>query len=141
MGHRLEVATVFGDVPVSSIHLWLPAILMLVLLALQTPITWSMAIAALGFFVLNLGEMPLANFAQQMAEGTESVSLLALPLFVLAGCIMNASGITRRLLNLAEETYPRDSALNYSVGASPMRGADGASRGGKGARCKPLHLG
>lgn len=86
----------------ASFHLWLPSILMLVLLALQTPITWSMAIAALGFFLLNMGEMPLANFAQQMAEGTESVSLLALPLFVLAGCIMNASGITRRLLNLAE---------------------------------------
>lgn len=86
----------------SSFQLWFPAVLMLVLLALQTPVTWSMAIAALGFFLMNMGEMPLANFAQQMAEGTESVSLLALPLFVLAGCIMNASGITRRLLNLAE---------------------------------------
>lgn len=86
----------------STFQLWAPAVLMLVLLALQTPVTWSMAIAALGFFTLNMGEMPLANFAQQMAEGTESVSLLALPLFVLAGCVMNASGITRRLLNLAE---------------------------------------
>ncbi|MEJ5992708.1 TRAP transporter large permease [Ramlibacter sp. PS3R-8] len=86
----------------STIQLWLPSVLMLVLLALQTPVTWSMAIAALSFFLLNMGEMPLANFAQQMAEGTESVSLLALPLFVLAGCVMNASGITRRLLNLAE---------------------------------------
>ncbi|WP_207717686.1 TRAP transporter large permease [Caenimonas soli] len=86
----------------STLQLWLPAALMLVLLALQTPVTWAMAVAALGFFLLNLGEMPLANFAQQMAEGTESVSLLALPLFVLAGCVMNASGITRRLLHLAE---------------------------------------
>ena len=86
----------------STFQLWGPAVLKLVLLALQTPVTWSMAIAALGFFALNMGEMPLANFAQQMAEGTESVSLLALPLFVLAGCVMNASGITRRLLNLAE---------------------------------------
>lgn len=86
----------------SFLQLWLPAILMLALLALQTPVTWSMAVAALSFFLLNMGEMPLANFAQQMAEGTESVSLLALPLFVLAGCVMNAAGITRRLLQLAE---------------------------------------
>lgn len=86
----------------SAIQLWLPSILMVALLALQTPVTWSMAIAALAFFAMNMGEMPLANFAQQMAEGTESVSLLALPLFVLAGCVMNAAGITRRLLNLAE---------------------------------------
>ncbi|WP_157400716.1 MULTISPECIES: TRAP transporter large permease [Ramlibacter] len=84
------------------LQLWLPSVLMLALLALQTPVTWSMAIAALSFFLMNMGEMPLANFAQQMAEGTESVSLLALPLFVLAGCVMNASGITRRLLHLAE---------------------------------------
>jgi tripartite ATP-independent transporter DctM subunit len=84
------------------IQLWLPSIVMLGLLALQTPVTWSMAVAALCFFLLNMGEMPLANFAQQMAEGTESVSLLALPLFVLAGCVMNAAGITRRLLHLAE---------------------------------------
>ncbi|MBA2961018.1 TRAP transporter large permease subunit [Ramlibacter sp. MAH-25] len=86
----------------SMLQLWLPSVLMLALLALQTPVTWSMAIAALSFFLMNMGEMPLANFAQQMAEGTESVSLLALPLFVLAGCVMNASGITRRLLHLAE---------------------------------------
>ena len=47
----------------STFQLWAPAVLMLVLLALQTPVTWSMAIAALGFFALNMGEMPLANFA------------------------------------------------------------------------------
>ena len=35
-------------------------------------------------------------------EGTQSISLLALPFFVLAGAIMNAAGITRRLLNVAE---------------------------------------
>lgn len=86
----------------SMVQLWLPSLLMVALLALQTPVTWAMAVAALGFFLMNMGEMPLANFAQQMAEGTESVSLLALPLFVLAGCVMNAAGITRRLLHLAE---------------------------------------
>ncbi|KQT11580.1 TRAP transporter large permease [Ramlibacter sp. Leaf400] len=86
----------------SMVQLWLPSLLMVALLALQTPVTWAMAVAALGFFLMNTGEIPLANFAQQMAEGTESVSLLALPLFVLAGCVMNAAGITRRLLHLAE---------------------------------------
>ena len=86
----------------SSFHIWFPAILMLGLLALQTPITWSMAVASLSFFLLNMGDMPLANFAQEISDSTESVSLLALPLFVLAGCVMNAAGITRRLLTLAE---------------------------------------
>lgn len=81
---------------------WLPSIVMALLFALQTPITWAMAIAALSFFALNMSDVPLATFAQEMTEGTQSISLLALPFFVLAGCIMNASGITRRLLNLAE---------------------------------------
>ncbi|MBS7699445.1 MULTISPECIES: TRAP transporter large permease [unclassified Chelatococcus] len=81
---------------------WLPSILMFVLFALRTPITWAMAIPALLFFILNRNDVPLSTFAQEMAEGTQSISLLALPFFVLAGAIMNAAGITRRLLNVAE---------------------------------------
>ncbi|MDI6025341.1 TRAP transporter large permease [Corticibacterium sp. UT-5YL-CI-8] len=86
----------------SFLHLAGPALLVVVLFLLATPITWAMAIGALAFFFLNMDMIPLSNFAQEMAEGSQSVSLLALPLFVLAGCIMNASGITRRLLNLAD---------------------------------------
>ncbi|WP_027997507.1 TRAP transporter large permease [Sinorhizobium arboris] len=83
-------------------HLAGPSLLVVVLLLLSTPITWAMAIGAFAFFLINMDMIPLANFAQEMAEGSQSVSLLALPLFVLAGCIMNASGITRRLLALAD---------------------------------------
>jgi tripartite ATP-independent transporter DctM subunit len=83
-------------------HLAGPSLLVVILFLLSTPITWAMAIGALAFFFLNMDMIPLSNFAQEMAEGSQSVSLLALPLFVLAGCIMNASGITRRLLNLAD---------------------------------------
>lgn len=81
---------------------WLPAIVMLVLLLLRTPITWAMALAALSFYLLNGNMVPLSAFAQEMVEGSQSISLLALPSFVLAGCIMNASGITRRLVGIAE---------------------------------------
>ncbi len=83
-------------------HLAGPSLLVVVLFLLSTPITWAMAIGAFAFFLINMDMIPLANFAQEMAEGSQSVSLLALPLFVLAGCIMNASGITRRLLALAD---------------------------------------
>jgi len=86
----------------SSLSPWLPSILMFVLFAARTPITWAMAIPALLFFILNRNDVPLSTFAQEMLEGTQSISLLALPFFVLAGAIMNAAGITRRLLNVAE---------------------------------------
>ncbi|MDT1060977.1 TRAP transporter large permease [Paracoccus sp. CPCC 101403] len=93
------------------LHLAGPALVVTLLFLLRTPITWAMAIGALSFFVLNIDMIPLSNFAQEMAEGSQSVSLLALPLFVLAGCIMNASGITRRLINLA------DVLVGHMVGA------------------------
>jgi tripartite ATP-independent transporter DctM subunit len=86
----------------SALSPWLPSILMFVLFALRTPVSWAMALAALLFFVLNRQDVPLSTFAQEMTEGTQSISLLALPFFVLAGTIMNAAGITRRLLNVAE---------------------------------------
>jgi tripartite ATP-independent transporter DctM subunit len=84
------------------LHLAGPSALVVLLFLLSVPITWAMAIGALSFFLLNMDMIPLSNFAQEFAEGSQSISLLALPLFVLAGCIMNASGITRRLLNLAD---------------------------------------
>ena len=86
----------------SSISIWLPAILMFVLFALRTPISWAMAISALLFFFLNRSDVPMSTFAQEIVEGTQSITLLALPFFVLAGAIMNAAGITRRLLDVAE---------------------------------------
>jgi len=92
----------------SSLNPWLPSILMFVLFAARTPITWAMAIPALLFFILNRNDVPLSTFAQELLEGTQSISLLALPffvlagVFVLAGAIMNAAGITRRLLTVAE---------------------------------------
>ena len=38
---------------------------------------------------------------QKMNSGVESFSLLAIPLFILAGNIMNNGGIARRLVNFA----------------------------------------
>ena len=86
----------------STVAAWLPAALMFGLLLLRTPITWAMAIAAFSFYLLSGGMVPLTAYAQEIFEGTQSISLLALPSFVLAGCIMNASGITRRLVRIAE---------------------------------------
>ena len=80
---------------------WVPAIVMLVLFSLQTPIAFAIAISALSFFVID-GEVPLNIFVQKMVTATDSYPLLAIPFFVLAGAIMNKAGITRRLLALAD---------------------------------------
>jgi tripartite ATP-independent transporter DctM subunit len=80
---------------------WLPALVMFLLFALETPIAFAIAISALSFFLLQ-DDVPLKLFAQKMVSATESYPLLAIPFFVMTGAIMNAGGITRRLLNLAD---------------------------------------
>ena len=80
---------------------WLPGILMLVLFALETPISFAIAISALSFFLIDDG-IPLKIFAQKMVSATDSYPLLSIPFFVLAGAIMNKAGITARLVALAQ---------------------------------------
>ncbi len=80
---------------------WIPAILMCVLFAINTPIAFAIALASLAFFLLD-GSIPLNIFVQKMVTATDSYPLLAVPFFVLAGAIMNAAGITRKLLGLAD---------------------------------------
>ena len=80
---------------------WLPAILMCLLFALGTPISFAIAISALSFFLVS-GDMPLNIFVQKMVTVTDSYPLLAIPFFVLAGAIMNKAGITGKLLALAD---------------------------------------
>jgi tripartite ATP-independent transporter DctM subunit len=80
---------------------YLPALLMFALFALNIPVAFAMAIAALSFFVFADG-LPLRVFVQKFVQATDSFPLLAVPFFICAGAIMNRAGITRRLLNLAD---------------------------------------
>jgi tripartite ATP-independent transporter DctM subunit len=80
---------------------WVPSLVMLGLFALNVPIAFAIAISALSFFLLQTG-LPLEIFVQKMVSATDSYPLLAVPFFVLMGALMNAAGITRRLLVLAD---------------------------------------
>ncbi|MGW8181922.1 MAG: TRAP transporter large permease subunit, partial [bacterium] len=72
----------------------------LVLLSVGTPIAFCVGISALAGLI-QLGDVPLLLIPHMMFEGTDSFPLLAVPFFVLAGALMNAGGITRRLVNFA----------------------------------------
>ena len=78
-----------------------PSVLLVLLFALNVPVAFAIAISALSFFFLTDG-LPVDVFFQKMVAVTESYPLLAVPFFVLAGSLMNAAGITRRLLHLAD---------------------------------------
>lgn len=70
------------------------------LLVIGAPITVSLGVAALASF-LYLDENPI-KFVQIAFTSVGSFPLMALPSFILAGALMEASGISRRLVNLAE---------------------------------------
>jgi tripartite ATP-independent transporter DctM subunit len=53
-------------------------------------------------FFVNQQGFPMTILTQRLMSSADSFPLLAIPMFVFAGVIMNHSGITKRLLNLAE---------------------------------------
>lgn len=80
---------------------WYPIILMLVLLALNMRVAFAVSLAGMFFFLATKG-IPTELFIQRFVSATHSFPLLAVPFFVLAGVIMNAAGVTRRLMALAD---------------------------------------
>ncbi|WP_459615357.1 TRAP transporter large permease [Bordetella sp. 2513F-2] len=68
----------------------------LVLLLLEVPVAFTVVLSA--FAALTLGsEMPLQIVVQRISSGLDSFPLLAIPLFVLAGNILNGAGIADRI--------------------------------------------
>ncbi|MGC3875178.1 TRAP transporter large permease [Halomonas sp. GXIMD04776] len=72
----------------------------LLLLLLGAPITVSLGVAALITY-LSIGENPMA-FVQMAFTSVGSFPLMALPAFILAGALMEAAGISKRLVDIAE---------------------------------------
>src|SRR5947209_11874637 len=75
------------------------AVMVLVLFGI--PIGGGLAVVALVAIVQTGGIGQLANIPIVMYTGATSFPLIAIPLFILAGAIMNASGISRRLIALS----------------------------------------
>lgn len=73
---------------------------------LRVPIGFALAAASLLALWL-LTDVPLAIGPQRILAGITPFALLAIPLFITAGAVMNAGGITRRLLDLADAIVGR----------------------------------
>lgn len=71
-----------------------------VLMALGVPIGFCLALSAALKILLD-GQLPVLILAQQYYEALDNFSLLAVPLFVLAGEVMAVSGITERLVGMS----------------------------------------
>lgn len=71
-----------------------------VLIAVEVPIAFALAGSALLYLML-YPAVPLSIVVQRMAPGVDSFPLLAVPLFILAGQLLNTSGIATRIFRFA----------------------------------------
>src|SRR5690625_6958042 len=87
-------------------------LLLVFLLGLGVPVAWSFA-GMLAYLVyaydVNLNTLMLQGFGS-----LNSVILLALPLFIMAGYLMQAGGVATRLIALVEQMVDRKSTRKNS---------------------------
>lgn len=70
------------------------------LMLLGMPVAFAIGIASFSYFLFS-DMLPTSIGVQRIASATQSFPLLAVPFFVLAGNLMNATGITTRLIEFS----------------------------------------
>ena len=92
----------------------------LALVLINVPIAVSLGIVAVAAMVASHGINILPNLAIVTYNGATNFPLLAIPLFILAGAIMNASGISTRLIAFASSLFGwiRGGLAHVTIGAS-----------------------
>jgi C4-dicarboxylate transporter DctM subunit len=92
----------------------------LLLVLMNVPIAVSLGIVATAAMVMAQGWDSLPNLPIVVFNGATKFPLLAIPLFILAGAIMNSSGISQRLINLASALFGwiRGGLAHVNIGVS-----------------------
>ena len=71
-----------------------------VFLLLGMPVAFSIGLSGFSFFMIR--DLPMTVLVQKSISTSQSFTMLAIPLFILAGNIMNNGGIAKRLVNFAQ---------------------------------------
>jgi len=92
----------------------------LALVLINVPIAVALGIAAIAAILTAQGVDSLPNLAIVMFTGATKFPLIAIPLFILAGAIMNTGGISRRLIAFASALlgFIRGGLAMVNVGTS-----------------------
>lgn len=90
---------------------WILSLSFCILLILRFPVALVLAMSSLFTYLYmtmaNPFEDKLINVVQQMLQGTNIFSLLAIPFFILAGQILGAGGLANRIVNFANLFFGR----------------------------------
>ena len=79
-----------------------PVIVLFVLFFLNIPIAYALMGSALYYFIFLNTTMSMDMVIQQFVTSVESFPYLAVPFFIMVGSVMNYSGISEELMNMAE---------------------------------------
>src|SRR2546422_2049074 len=92
----------------------------LALVVIDVPIAVALGLVAVAAMVATQGLASLPNLPVVLYNGATNFPLIAIPLFILAGAIMNASGISKRLIAFASAVlgFIRGGLAMVSIGAS-----------------------
>ena len=92
----------------------------LALVIIDVPIAVALGLVALVAMLLTQGMDSLPNLPVVLYNGATNFPLIAIPLFILAGAIMNASGISQRLIAFASSLlgFIRGGLAMVSIGTS-----------------------
>lgn len=71
----------------------------IILIFLGLPVAFALGLSSLSYFLMN--PLPLGVIAQTITRGPDSFIMLALPLFIAAGAIMNKTGVTDRIFSFS----------------------------------------
>jgi len=74
---------------------------LVVLFAINTPLAVAIGLSSIFAFFVS-GEFNLMTAVQRLYAGTDSFPLMAVPLFMFAGTLMEAGGISKRIIDLAD---------------------------------------
>src|SRR4030042_3871378 len=87
------------------------------------PVAFAIGISGFIFFLQN-PNLPITIPIQLSISQTQNFALLAVPMFILAGNLMNGAGITRRLLDLSNVLvgHMRGSLAQVNVLLSTLMG-------------------
>ena len=95
-------------------------VVFLCLMLLGVPVAWSMIAAMLAWIIVadNLQFLPV--IPERIYQGMDSFVLMAVPLFILAGELINAGRITDRLIHFANVVFGwmRGGLAQVNIGAS-----------------------
>ena len=74
-------------------------IVLFALILVNVPIAVAIGLVAITGMVLDNGFVSVYNAALTLFDGATNFPLIAIPLFILAGCLMNTTSISRRLID------------------------------------------